>query len=181
MTIGQNAVHPHLSLYSIKHYSLRLWFTNSGAKNLNTRILLGVSKLKDLCKKRSNSYLLLLDWHYMIYVEDVNNKKDIHNEIFRNFQPWPDSVPVVFPTQAEVSHAHCISKTHILFYCSSHFLSCSSDALWNNLQGWTLSVCVSSITLNSILFSEVRNNLQDRKTRLTLNSIFTQRTKWFKK
>ena len=113
MTIGENAVHPYLSLYSIKHYSLRLWFTNSGGKNLNTRILLGVSKLKNLCKKRSNSYLLLLDWHYMIYVKDVNNKKDIHNEIFQELSD--DSVPTVLPMQGELSHAHCISKTHTLF------------------------------------------------------------------
>lgn len=51
----------------------------------------------------------------MIYVKDVNNKKDIHNEIFRSSQTWPDSVPVVLPMKIELSHAHCISKTHALF------------------------------------------------------------------
>ena len=146
MTIGENAVHPYLSLYSIEHCSLRLWFSNSGGKNLSTRILLGVSKLKDLCKKRSNSYLLLLGWHYMIYVEDVNSKKDlhieifskkdIHIEIFRSSRMRPDSVPTAAAMQGELTPAHCISETHTLAQnCISHFSSRPSDVLWNNLQG----------------------------------------------
>ena len=41
--------------------------------------------------------------------------------------------------------------------------------------------CMSSIMLNHIIFSEVRNNLQDMETRLTLNSMFTHMKKWFEK
>lgn len=41
--------------------------------------------------------------------------------------------------------------------------------------------CMSSIILNYIIFSEMRNNLQDMKPRPTLNSVFTEMTKCFVK
>jgi len=38
--------------------------------------------------------------------------------------------------------------------------------------------CTPSLMLNYITFTEVRNHLQAVKTRLALNSIFTQMTRW---